>query len=89
MMPFSSRACPKFTPSSGLLISPLSISHDTNSLQTRRRKGSLKKKKKIDSFSITSIVCCALLKVVKLIWGFQLRLNFKTEEEIEECEANA
>lgn len=38
MMPFSSRACPRLTPSSGLLISPLSISHDTNSLRTQRQR---------------------------------------------------
>lgn len=38
IMPFSSKACPKLTPSSGLLISPLSISHDTNSLENTSRK---------------------------------------------------
>lgn len=38
MMPFSSRACPRLTPSSGLLISPLSISHDTNSLAAQDKQ---------------------------------------------------
>lgn len=33
MIPFSNSACPRLTPSSGLLISPISVSHDTNSLQ--------------------------------------------------------
>lgn len=37
-MPFSSKACPRLTPSSGLLISPFSISHDTNSLGTKNTK---------------------------------------------------
>lgn len=37
-MPFSSKACPKLTPSSGLLISPHSISHDTNSLGTQDKE---------------------------------------------------
>lgn len=33
MIPFSNSACPRLTPSSGLLISPISVSQDTNSLQ--------------------------------------------------------
>lgn len=41
MMPFSSNACPRLTPSSGLLISPLSMSHDTNSLRTQDKNGEI------------------------------------------------
>lgn len=37
-MPFSSRAWPRWTPSSGLPVSPISISQDTNSLGTHRRQ---------------------------------------------------
>lgn len=36
MMPFSRRAWPRLIPSSALLISPLSKSHETNSLRTHR-----------------------------------------------------
>lgn len=36
MMPFSRRAWPRLIPSSALLISPLSKSHETNSLRTQR-----------------------------------------------------
>lgn len=34
MMPFSRRAWPRWTPSSGFPVSPISISQDTNSLRT-------------------------------------------------------
>lgn len=36
-MPFSSRAWPRWTPSSGLPVSPISISQDTNSLGTKQQ----------------------------------------------------
>ena len=38
MMPFSSRAWPRWTPSSWLPVSPISISQDTNSLGTHKRQ---------------------------------------------------
>lgn len=41
MIPFSNSACPRLTPSSGLLISPISVSHDTNSLQRQAEQKQL------------------------------------------------
>lgn len=38
MMPFSSRAWPRWTPSSGFPVSPISMSQDTNSLHRGRKK---------------------------------------------------
>lgn len=37
MMPFSRRAWPRWTPSSGFPVSPISISQDTNSLRTNEK----------------------------------------------------
>lgn len=41
MMPFSSRAWPRWTPSSGFPVSPISISQDTNSLRTHKDNNGL------------------------------------------------
>lgn len=41
MMPFSSRAWPRWTPSSGFPVSPISISQDTNSLRTHKENNAL------------------------------------------------
>jgi len=52
-MPFSSKACPRLTPSSGLLISPLSISHDTNSLRTQDKEA-------YDELRFLKLITCSL-----------------------------